>query len=120
MALGAVKITIGQSLGGGEYSATIKGGAAPDIGTTTTDLATVSTDVATLVADGASPTQGHVTTLNTDLAALNTAYTALTAALGGDVVVIWDGSKITSRRQLRAALRRALEAAESGYGGLAA
>lgn len=105
MAFGAVKITIGQSLGGGDYSTSVKGGAVPN-------LAAVVTDTATLVADGASPTQGHVTTLNTDVTALNN-------AMAGDVVVVWDGSTITSRRQLRAALRAALKAVEGGYGGLA-
>lgn len=106
MALAAVKITIGQSLGGGAYSASIKGGSVPG-------LAAVVADTATLVADGATPTQGHVTTLNTDVTALN-------SALAGDVVVIWDGSTITGRNQLRAALRLALQAVEAGYGGLAA
>lgn len=106
MALAAVKITIGQSLGGGGYSSTIKGGSVPP-------LSSVVTDTATLVSDGASPTQAHVTTLNTDVTALN-------AALAGDVVVVWDGSVITSRPQLRAALLLALQAVEGGYGGLAA
>lgn len=120
MALAAVNVTIGQSLGGGGYSSSIKSGSAPDFATVTTDMATVSTDVTTLVADGASPTQGHVTTLNTDFTALNTAYTALKAAIAGDVTIIWDGSTITGRNQLRAALRAALQAVEGGYGGLAA
>jgi len=104
MALAAVNITIGQSLGGGAYSSTIKRGSAPN-------FTSVTADVATLVADGASPTQGHVNTLNTD-------YTALAAAITGDVSVIWDGSTITSRNQLRAALRKVIEAVNGGFGGL--
>lgn len=106
MALASVKITIGQSLGSGNYSATIKGAGVPP-------LASVVSDTATLVADGISPTQAHVTTLNTDVTALN-------SALSGDVVIVWDGSTITSRPQLRAALLLALQAVEGGYGGLAA
>lgn len=105
MALAAVKITVGQSLGGGGYSLSIKGGSAPNI-------SAVVSDTATLVSDGASPTQGHVNTLNTDVTALN-------AALAGDVVLMWDGSVVTKRAQLRAALHAALRAVEAGYGGLA-
>ena len=118
MALAAVNITIGQSLGGGVYNSSVKGGSVPSFATVTTDMATVSADVASLVADGASPTQGHVTTLTTDFSALNTAYTALKPAISGDVSIVWDGSVITSRNQLRAALHAALAAIDGGYGGL--
>jgi hypothetical protein len=104
MALAAVNITIGQALGSGRYSSSVKGGSVPDI-------ATVTTNVATLVADGASPTQAHVTTLNTN-------HTKLAAAITGDVSVIWDGSTITSRNQLRHALREAIRAVEGGCGAL--
>jgi len=107
MALAAVKITVGQALGdGGEYAVTVKGAAVPDI-------ATVVTNKTTLVSDGASPTQGHVNTLDTNVTALN-------AALAGDVVVMWDGSKVTNRRQLRSALRAVLHAIDGGHGGLSA
>lgn len=106
MALAAVQITVGQSLGNGHFATTIKGAAIPP-------LSTVIANKDTLVADGASPTQGHVNTLSTNLAALN-------AALAGHVVVIWDGAVITSRPQLRVAIKAALEAVEAGYGGLAA
>lgn len=119
MALAAVNITIGQSLGGGRYSSSIKGGSAPDFATVTTDMATAAADVATLVADGASPTQGHVTTLDTDFSAANAAYTALAGTINGDVTVVWDSSTITSRNQMRAALAAALSAIDGGYGGLA-
>lgn len=105
MALAAVKITVGQSLGDGNYSSTVKGASVPP-------LSAVVSDTATLVADGASPTQGHVTTLNTDVTALN-------SALAGDVVVLWDGTVVTSRNQLRTALRIALRAIEGGHTGLA-
>lgn len=106
MALAAVKITLGGSLGGGVFGTTIKGSSVPD-------FTTVTANVATLVADGASPTQGHVTTLNTN-------YTALAAAVSGaDVVVTWDASVVTSRSALRAALHKALEAVNGGYGALA-
>lgn len=118
MSLAAVNVTIGQSLGGGAYSSSVKGGSVPNFATVTTDMATVSADVATLVSDGASPTQGHVNTLNTDFAALNTAYTALAGAINGDVTVVWNGAVITSRNQLRAALQAALRAVNGGYGGL--
>lgn len=106
MALGAVRVTVRQSLGGGAHSTSPNGGGAPDI-------ATVVANTATLVADGASPTQAHVT-------ALNTSVTALNSAVAGHVVVIWDASVVTSRTQLRAALMEALRAVEGGYGGLAA
>lgn len=104
MALAAVKLTVLQSLGNGAYSVTTKGGSVPNI-------AAVVTDTATLVADGASPTQGHVTTLNTDVSALN-------SALAGDVVVMWDGAVVTTKAQMRVALRHALQAIDAGYGGL--
>lgn len=118
MALAAVNITVGQSLGGGQYSTTVKGASVPDFATGTTDLATVSDDVATLVADGASPTQAHVNTLNTDFTAFSTSYTAITTAISGDVTIIWDASTITHRNQLRAALLKIMQAVEGGYGGL--
>lgn len=105
MALAAVKISIGTSLADGSYAPSVSSASIPDI-------ATVVANTATLVADGASPTQAHVTTLNTGVAALNT-------ALSGDVVVMWSGSVITTRNQLRAALKAALRAIEGGNGGLA-
>lgn len=105
MALAAVNLTIGQSLGDGRYSASIKGGSIPN-------FSAVTTDVATLVADAASPTQAHVTTLNTD-------YAALAAAITGDVTVIWNGATITHRNQLRHVLLTLMKAVEGGYGGLA-
>lgn len=114
MALAAVNVTIGQSLGGGAYSSSVKGGSIPVFAATTS----VAADVATLVADGASPTQAHVNTLNTDWGTFSTAYTALNAAINGDVTVIWNGAVITSRNQLRAALQAALSAVDGGYGGL--
>ena len=106
MALASVQITVGQSLGNGQFSTTIKGAAVPP-------LSTVVANKDTLVSDGASPTQGHVNTLNTNLTALN-------ASFAGHVVVVWDDAVITNRRQMRVALQKALEAIESGYGGLAA
>lgn len=105
MALAAVKVTVGQSLGDGRYSSVVKGGAVPG-------LTTVSANIATLVADGASPTQAHVTTLNTN-------FTAFSTALGGDVVLIWDGSVVTHRNQIRSVLLTMLKAVDGGYGGLA-
>lgn len=104
MALAAIKVTIGQSLGGGQYNASIGAGTVPD-------FATVTADVATLVADGATPTQGHVNTLNTD-------YTALAAATSADVVLIFDAAVVTNQNQLKAALQKILLAAASGIGGL--
>lgn len=104
MALAAVKITVGQSLGEGRHRTSTKGGAVPDI-------ATVVANTATLVADGVSPTQAHVNTLNTNVTALNN-------ALAGHVVVMWDASVVTTRNQLRRALEHALQSVKEGYGGL--
>jgi len=104
MALSAVKIGVGQTIGGGRYTGEITGASAPDI-------ASVVSATATLVADAASPTQAHVTTLNA-------AVTPLNAALTGNVVVMWDTSVITKRNQLREALRRALHAVDGGFGAL--
>lgn len=143
MALAAVKITVGTDLGGGQYGSSINGGSVPNIATAVTDVATLVADnvavtpvenaVATLEADGATPTQAHVTALrgvwntlsaactahNGDANAMNVDVTAINAALSGDVVVIWNGSVVTHRNQLRAALRLALRAVDGGIGGLA-
>lgn len=105
MALAAVNIAVGQSLGDGRHATTPKGASAPSV-------ATVVANTATLVADGASPTQAHVNTLNTNVTALN-------AAFNGHVTVVWDTSTVTHRTQLREALRQALIMVEGGYGGLA-
>lgn len=120
MALAAINVTIGQSLGGGAYSSSVKSNSVPDFSGATTDLSTVSDDVATLVADGASPTQAHVTTLNTDFTAFSASYTSLAASINGDVTVVWDTTVITSIAQLRAAIERALIGARNGIGGLTA
>lgn len=194
MALAAINITIGQSLGGGNYSSSVKGASVPNFSVVTTDTATLIADnvavtpvenavatletdvaalvaanvavtpvenaVATLEADGATPTQAHVTalrgvwdtlsaactthngdanTVNSDKTALRSAWNTLSAActthnsdantantvattlsgtINGDVSIIWNGSTITHRNQLRQALRTALAAVEAGYGGL--
>jgi hypothetical protein len=119
MALAAVNIRIGTAFADGTYKPSTSGASIPSFASVTTNLATVSTDVATLVSDGASPTQGHVNTLNTDLGVLNTAYSALTAGITGDIVLIWNGSTVTHRNQMRAAILHLLRAIEGGYGGLA-
>jgi hypothetical protein len=88
-ALTSINLGVSAVRADGDYSITTKHGANPD--------------VATLVADGANPTQAHVTQVN--------------AGMTGDVVVLWN-STITKKKQLQAALRQALVAADSGYGGL--
>lgn len=147
MALAAIKLTVGQSLGDGRYGTVIKGASVPAVSTTQTDVAAAKTAaalavadaaavaaaVAALVADGASPTQAHVTTLNSawgtlnaDISAANTAAgTAktdadnLATAFSGDVTITWDASVVTHRNQMRHALHVALRAIEAGYGSLA-
>jgi|SRR6202158_5073444 len=91
----------------------------------TTHAVTVAANVATLVADGAAPTQAHVNTLNTNYALLATDLTnmsadsttltadavAAAAAVGGDVVVAIDLSKVSTINMLKAALDQILFAA---------
>lgn len=116
MALASISIAVKQLLGNNHYGTLISQSAVP----VAPSVTTVAADVATLVADGASPTQGHVTTLNTDWTALSAAITAYNAASNtGDVTILWNGSTITHRGQMRSALTRALQAIEAGYGGLA-
>lgn len=98
MARNAFYVTIGTSLGDGQYGVSSRIGGSDidtaetslttDLGTLstadaslTTDLATLSTAIGVLVADGATPTQAHVTTANSALTLVNTDATAVAAAL---------------------------------------
>lgn len=97
--------------------ASVKGVGDPITGIPATT--TMDTDVATLVSDAGSPTQGHVNTLNTDWTAFKAALTTYTGgSLTGNVTVSWNGSVVTTRRQLKAALDAIMRSAESGMGGL--
>lgn len=109
MALKAVNIVVGASLGEGRYSLSAKGGALPF-----PTLTTLSADITAAIAAAGSSHDSttEITTIQTDVANLALAQTA-------DVAVIWDGTTITKRNQLRAALREALRMVESGLGGLA-
>lgn len=110
MAIQALKITLGPSLGaGGGYAAQ---------GATTSQPANASTaateaTVATLEADGASPTQAHVTALRAAWDAYVTAAGLLTAAPTGNLVVLYDDAVITDGNRFASALREALNAARS-------
>jgi hypothetical protein len=115
MALSGINITIGQSLGDGQYNSSLKGASAPVY----LDTTAVDADVTQLVTDAGSPTQDHVNTLATDWSTLSIASTALTAAITGDVSVQWNSATITKRNQLLAALRKVITAVKGGYGGLA-
>lgn len=106
MALQAIKITIGQALGGGTYNASIAGGSAPDIATILTDITTALGN-----ASGSTDSTDDITVVQTDA-------TALTGAINADLTVVWNTSTITTQNQLKAALQKALLAAASGIGGL--
>jgi hypothetical protein len=114
MARKSVNVKLGQSLGNGRWSSSVKSSDVPSFPST----ATVAADVATLVSDGATPTQGHVTTLNTDWGVLNTAAANVSSAVTGDVSLVWDASVVTSLNALRHAVAVAIRLAEGGYGGL--
>ena len=66
--------------------------------------AVLAAAMAVLVADGASPTQAHVTTANN-------ALTTVTAILGGDFILDYNRSNITTFTQLEQATRAALDVA---------
>lgn len=115
MANAALKITIGQSLGGGSYNSTVGGIARPDLSTLSTglDVTDVETAVATLESDGASPTETHVGDLRTAWDVLSAACTAASSGINSvdaDVTVTWDTTNITTKNQLRHALKLAIAA----------
>lgn len=109
MATVSLAVNLDHALPNGDYavkSASIVG--QPSSTTLSTDEATVAADVATLVADGASPTQGHVNTLNTDWAAFKTVLDAYVVSVNGgvgDVTIIINTTNVTTKNQLKAALR---------------
>lgn len=130
MARIAFGVTLGQSLGNGEFS-TSGGGLPPNLtaATTADDAAgtasgTLTTNVgdavAVLVADGATPTQAHVNTLNTAWGLLATAIaaakTATAAAKTGvaakNVILDIDTAVVTTRNGVRAALRELTRAVD--------
>lgn len=100
MAFVAAKATVNQALPEGHYNIDTQSvGGSGAVSTTA-----VATDVATLVADGASPTQAHVTTLNTDWGTLLAAINA-SNAVSGNVSIQYDASVVTTKNQLREAVR---------------
>lgn len=107
MANAAVKITVGASLGGGDYNSIIAGATVPD-------LATILTDITTALGNAG----GSFDSTN-DITAIQTDAVALTGAIDADVAVVWNDVTVTNRRQLRAALLLVLKAVDAGYGGLA-
>lgn len=125
MALQAVNITVGANLGEGRYSLTDKGGALPTKSTATlsTDNAAVLTAINAMGAlTGYSALSGAAPALaaaQTAKATVDTDIAALTLSLTADVAIVWNDAIVTSRNQLRAALRRALLAIDGGLGGLA-
>lgn len=121
MALAALKITVGQSLGGGVYNTSVQAGHAPDNATILTEIATALTDItaALAVAAGDHDSTPEIETVEVDVEAIELSATALTTLLGANVTVSYDAEVVTTKNQLRAALRAALQAIESGYGGLA-
>lgn len=125
MTIQAVNIKVGQSLGEGRYSSSVKGAAlpAPTLATLSAAITTALTDITAALAvpniSGDPTSVTAVTLVQTDVTAIQTAANALVLALSSDVSVAWDGSTVTHRNQLREALRVALKAVESGYGTLA-
>jgi hypothetical protein len=106
VALAALKITVGQALGGGAYNTSVQGGLAPD-------NATVLTDIADALAVAAGD---HDST--PEIETIEASATALAGAIDANVTVVFDAAVVTTKNQLRAALRAAIQAIESGYGGL--
>ena len=125
MALHAVNVSVGANLGDGKYSITPKNSSLPVVGTTTatTDNAATLTAINAMGAlTGYSALTGAAAALAAAQAAkatVDTDIAALSLSIGADVSVIWDGTTITHRQQLRAALEHALFLVKSGYGGLA-
>ena len=100
MANAAVQVTIGQSLGGGAYSSSVKGFSRPDTATILTDITT-----ALGAAGGSHDSTAEITTVQTDV-------TVLLGTLNADVVVMWNTTNVTTKNQLRHALQQALRAVD--------
>lgn len=109
MALKSLNLTVGTAYSDGHYDPIVKNASLP-APTLTTLLADITTALGT--AGGSHDSTAELTTIQTDA---NT----LVLAMQSDVSVVWDTATITKRNQLRAALRKALAAVESGVGGLA-
>ncbi len=114
MAVSAVGVTLGASLGEGKYnSRAAPANADPAAAVAAVGAAEipVAAAVAVLVADGASPTQAHVNTLNSAHTTLAAAIAAAATAAPGtaNLTVSVDLAVVTTRNALRAALRAARE-----------
>lgn len=110
MALAAINVSIGQSLGNGNYNVGFKNGTLP-----APTLTTLSADItaALLVAAADHDSTPELTTIQTDANSLVLAMTS-----GADVSVTWNGVTITLKNQLKAALRKVIAELDNGYGGL--
>jgi hypothetical protein len=107
MARAAFVCTLRTTFPGNGGYAFASGSAAPQ-----PSQAAVEAAVAVLEADGASPTQAHVTSLR---AAWDTLVTALGVYGGGDALLDFNASTLTTQNAVRAALRE-FERAVAGSG----
>lgn len=117
MAVDAVGVTLGTSLGEGRYnsiSAPSGGDPAAAIAAVEAAEVDVAAAVAVLVADGATPTQAHVTTLDAAHTVLAAAITSLVTVAGSaNLTISVDTSVIDTRNKLHAAVAAALKFLES-------
>lgn len=104
MAVSAVVVTLGGSLGEGQYNS--KHSFTTPI---VADSTAFEAALATLVADGATPTQAHVTAVNSAWTTLKTAKVAYETATAGNLVVLVDAAVLTTSNAAKWALKRALQ-----------
>lgn len=105
MAVSAVVVTLGGSLGEGQYNSS-HSYTVPTVASATAFEAAL----ATLVADGASPTQAHVTAVNNAYTTIKAAKLAYDAATAGNLVVLVDTAVLTTSNAVNWAVKRALRA----------
>lgn len=110
MARAQITVTVGTALLNGDYLLSGAGGADP-----VADNAAVLTAINAM---GALTGYGALTGAAAALAAAQAAQAVVTADLSANVVISVDTAVITTKNQLRAALRQALKMAESGVAGL--
>jgi uncharacterized membrane protein len=118
MAVSAIKVTLGTSLGEGKFNSATSYPADPVVtAAAVPSTAAVAAAVAALVADGATPTQAHVTTLNTAwgtlLTAITTYETAVQSSASGNLVILIDTAVITTSNAVKWAISQALQAAKN-------
>lgn len=124
MALTAVNVSVGVSLGEGRYELAHVANSLPTKSTTTlsTDNAATLTAINAMGAlTGYSALTGAAAALAAAQAAkatVDTDIAALTLTLTSDVCVVWNQSTVTNKNQLRAALRSILKQVDGGLGGL--